>query len=201
VDGYVANQQQAGALRSSIAWALLGLVIERPSYGYELLQRFKRTYGETLALSSSAKIYTAIESLRIRSLIEEVQEREAEARTARRPKPRYRATEPGVRAYQDWLLMQLAEARQRERLFARQLAMLEPEAALGVIDLYERECLTESEPPEEAETQRQGVATRLAEEEEQLAVQVRLSWIEFARGELQALVEQGKPREEGGDPR
>jgi DNA-binding PadR family transcriptional regulator len=182
-------------MRSSIAWALLGLVIERPSYGYELQQRFKRTYDDTLGLSSPAKIYTALEALSVRSLIEDVGE-EPDPRATRLPKPRYRVTEQGVRAYQDWLLMQLAEARQRERLFARQLAMLEPQAALGVIDQYESECLQENDVPEEAETDRQGVATRLAEEEEHLALQVRLSWIEFARGELRALLEE---REEGGE--
>jgi len=187
VDEYLPNQQQAGALRSSIAWALLGLVIERPSYGYELLQRFKRTYGESLTLSGSGKIYTAIEALRVRSLVEEIHE-EHPTRTARRPKPRYRATEQGMRAYQDWLLMQLEEARQRGRLFARQLAMLEPEQALVVIDQYERECLLDSEEPVEAVTGRQSVAARLAEEEEQLGLQVRLSWIEFARSELRLLL-------------
>jgi hypothetical protein len=101
-----------------------------------------------------------------------------------------------VRAYQDWLIAQLEESRQRERLFARQLAMLEPEAALGVIDLYERECLLDNElADEELETDRQRAATRLAEEEERLAVQVRLSWIEYARGELHALLEEGTREE------
>ncbi|MCL2769085.1 MAG: hypothetical protein FWD42_03110, partial [Solirubrobacterales bacterium] len=85
-------------------------------------------------------------------------------------------------------LMQLEEARQRGRLFARQLAMLEPEQALVVIDQYERECLLDSEEPVEAVTGRQSVAARLAEEEEQLGLQVRLSWIEFARSELRLLL-------------
>lgn len=188
-------QQPAGAMRSSIGWALLGLVIERPSYGYELLQRFKRTYGETLALSGASRIYEALEALRVHALIEELPE-EPSAQPARLPKPRYRATEAGMRGYQDWLLRQLEEARQRGRLFARQLAMLEPELALSVIDEYERECLLENEELEEPETERQSVAARLAEQEESLEMQVRMSWIEFARSELKTLIAE---RAEEGD--
>lgn len=187
MDRYIAHEHQVGALRSTIAWALLGLVIERPSYGYELMQRFKRAYGETLVLSGSAKIYQAIEALAVRALIEEVRE-EPSPTSLRLPKPRYRATEEGVRAYQDWLLTQLEEARQRGRLFARQLAMLEPELALGVIDQYERECLLENDDPTEPATERQSVAARLAEQEESLDMQVRMSWIEFARSELKTLI-------------
>jgi DNA-binding PadR family transcriptional regulator len=200
VDSYVAGKEQIGTMRSTIAWALLGLVIERPSYGYELVQRFTRTYDETLALSSSGKIYVALESLQVRSLIEEVRDEPAgpSSTPARMPKPRYRATEGGLRAYQDWLLIQLEEARRRRRLFARQLAMLDPKLALAVIDQYERECLAEDEEPQEAASERQSVAARLAEEEEQLGTQVRLSWIEFARSELKLLLAQGA---EGGEQR
>lgn len=35
-------------MRSPLNWALLGLVIQRPSYGYELVQRFERIYEDAL---------------------------------------------------------------------------------------------------------------------------------------------------------
>ncbi len=57
-------------MRSLVSWSLLGLVIERPSYGYELVQRFERTYGDVLELSSPSQIYTALDALQRRSLIE-----------------------------------------------------------------------------------------------------------------------------------
>jgi DNA-binding PadR family transcriptional regulator len=176
-------------MRSSIAWALLGLVIERPSYGWELAHRFRRVYGETLSLSSPARIYEALDSLIARALIQEVNEPEPDS-PARRPKPRYRANERGVEAYQDWLLVQLAEQRHRSQMFARQLALLEPRAALAVIERYEQECLTEGEPSTPAQSEREGVAERLAEEDEHLALEARLSWIRYARHELAALIEQ-----------
>jgi DNA-binding PadR family transcriptional regulator len=187
------------AMRSPMAWALLGLVIEEPSYGHELLQRFRRSYGEALALSSPKHIYRLLDKLRLHELIVETAPRPDEKPAPNRlPKPHYRATEQGMRAYQDWLLMQLEEARERGRLFARQLAMLEPEQALAVIDQYERECLADNEEPAPIDTERESVAERLAEQEEHLGLQVRLSWIEFARSELKLLL--GQHRGDG-DPR
>jgi DNA-binding PadR family transcriptional regulator len=199
VDRSATGEQHVGAMRSTIAWALLGLVIERPGYGYELAQRFRRVYGETLALSNITRIYTALDALRVRSLIEEIPEPEPELPPTRHPKPRYRATEQGVGAYQDWLFAQLDEERQRHRLFVRQIAMLEPEAALEVLDEYERECLGQTGEPSPPASEREVVAARLAEGEERLTLEVRLSWIEYARHELQALIGKRGERAAGGE--
>jgi DNA-binding PadR family transcriptional regulator len=195
MDGSGVYQQQLGAMRSSIAWALLGLVIERPSYGYELVQRFKRTYGETLPLSSAKKIYTALDTLRVHSLIEELRGADADSTPSRRPKPHYRATAEGVRAYEEWLLIELEEERQRQRMFVRQLALLEPKVALELIDRYEEECLDEADDSSAAQTERENVAHRLAEQDEQLTLEARLSWIRYAREELADML---KERSEGG---
>jgi len=186
------HEQQAGAMRSSIAWALLGLVIERPSYGYELVQRFRRSYGETLPLSGPNRLYIALDTLKTRSMIEEVGD--PDPRTGgRRPKPHYRATEGGQRAYEEWLLSEMEEQRQRSRLFAKQLAMLEPSAALDVLDEYEREWLTQADEASPAETTREALAERLVEGEEHTSLEVRLAWIQYARKELEALqAEQAK---------
>jgi hypothetical protein len=92
----------------------------------------------------------------------------------------------------------MEEERQRQRMFARQLAMLEPEDALEVIDRYEQECLVqadESSPDDE----RESVATRLAEEDEQLALEARLSWIRYARRELSAVLGQPGTDDTGAD--
>jgi DNA-binding PadR family transcriptional regulator len=190
MDRYVASEQQPGEMRSTIAWALLGLLIQRPSYGYELVQRFKRVYGETLVLSSQTRIYTALESLRMRSLIEEVNMGEPDSSATRQPRPHYRATVDGMRAYEDWLLIQLEEERQRQRLFIRQLAVLQPDAALELIECYERECLKQADDALPATSEAEDMAERLAEEDEQLTLEARLSWIRYARRELTALAQQ-----------
>lgn len=178
----------APALQSPLAWALLGLVIERPSYGYELAQRFRQAYGETLALTYRKDVYRLLATLHEHELIEETAPSAPEKPApSRLPKPHYRATEHGVRAYEEWLLIQMEEDRQRQRLFTRQLAMLEPQAALEVIDRWEEECLTEADETSPAQSAREVMADRLADQDEQLALQARLSWIRYARHELTAL--------------
>jgi len=183
-------------LRSGLAWALLGLVIERPSYGYELVQRFERIYGAVLVLSSGSHIYRLLETLRVRSLIEEVAP-PPDMKLTRQSKPHYRATELGKLAYQDWLVTQAEEERRRARMFVRQLSMLEPQHALEVIARYEEECLQDAG---EAAAEQVGVprevAERLADEDQHLAFEARISWIEYARRELEAVVDK-RPRERG----
>jgi DNA-binding PadR family transcriptional regulator len=181
-----------------VSWALLGLVIQRPSYGYELVQRFERTFGDSLELSSPSQVYTALDTLMRRALIEEVRLSEIEAGVVRQPKPHYRATSEGVRSYQEWLIAQVREQRRRSRLFARQLAALDPMAALEVIDRYEQACLQEAGNTSLAVSGSldgpAGLAARLVSEEERLAVDASLSWIEYARRELGAMTPGRAPR-------
>ena len=186
------QRSERHAVRSSQAWSVLGLVIEQPSYGYELVQRFRRVYGETLALADSKRIYRLLDTLHTHSLIEEVLPSAEEPPAPNRmPKPHYRATEEGVRAYAEWLLIQMEEERHRRRLFARQLSMLEPRAALQVMDRYEEECLTEADEATPAQRERDVVAERLAKQDDQLALEARLSWITYARRQLVPLLSEG----------
>lgn len=181
---------QSTPMHSPINWALLGLVIERPSYAYELAQRFERTYEGALSLSSVSHVYTALAALKSRALIEEI----PGVREGRRPR-RFTATSKGLHDYREWLLGQLSEDRRRQRLFVLQLASLtrDPHEALEVIADYERACLQEaaSTPLGSA----QGVASvggtelaaRLIAEEHRLAVGAKLAWAQYARRELNGL--------------
>jgi len=180
-------------MRSPVNWALLGLVIQRPSYGYELVQRFERTYGEALELSSPSQIYSALDALARHRLIEKLPKQELEP-GVRQPKPHYRATARGTRDYEQWLICQLQEERRRSRLFAQQLAVLAPQAALGVLERCEEACLKQASAvaPEAAsgEAWREDASrltARLVSEEDRLAIGAKLSWIEYARRELTAL--------------
>jgi len=186
-------QRGATAMRSPVSWALLGLVIQRPSYGYELVQRFERTYGDALELSSPSQIYTALDALVQRGMIEELPSEEMAA-IGRQPKPHYRATAAGVSDYEQWLIAHADEDRRRGRLFAQQLAVLAPERALAVIERYERACLQEAgrtAPAARPGAGREGaggLAARLLAEEHRVATGAKLAWIEYARRELAALV-------------
>jgi DNA-binding PadR family transcriptional regulator len=181
----------ANPMQSAVHWALLGLVIERPSYGYELAQRFEHAYAGMLQLSGVSYVYTALDTLQYRSMIEEIRG----TRTGRQPKPRYRATSEGVRSYQERLIAQMHEDLRRSRLFARQLAAFaqEPEMALDVIERYGQACLEEAGetpvpvPAENGASAASGLASRLVAEERRLALEARLPWIDYARREFKAL--------------
>jgi DNA-binding PadR family transcriptional regulator len=201
------EKSQALTLRSPLAWALLGLVIEHPSYGYELARRFQSVYGEWLTLSNTRHIYRLLETLSSHGLIEALESHATEQPDTRtpqlagsgQPKPHYRATAHGVCAYEEWLLTQLLEDRRRSGLFARQLAMLEPEEAIAVIEEYERKSLTKAtQAPaskQAADESAECVAERLADEGDRLALGAKLSWLEYARRELEAeLARRGERR-------
>jgi DNA-binding PadR family transcriptional regulator len=171
-------------MHSLVNWALLGLVIERPSYAYELARRFERTYEGVLALSSVSHAYTAIGTLRARGLIEEV----PGTRSGRQPKPHYRATASGIAAYRDWLATQIGEDRRRQRLFVLQLAALarHPQAALEVLARYQETCLAQAGATALGDGGQEPTA-RLVAEENRLALGAKLAWVEYARRELEAL--------------
>src|SRR5215831_13482587 len=178
------NDRGAAAMRSPINWALLGLLIQRSSYGYELVQRFERTYADTLELSSRSQIYTALDSLARRGLIEHARNAR-DADPVRQPKLYYRATRSGVCAYERWLVEQVSDDERRSRLIARHFAALAPEHALGVLERCAQACLDAAGRLEEAEGDEHrsehpgALAERLAGEEERLRVGAILSWIEY----------------------
>jgi DNA-binding PadR family transcriptional regulator len=189
------RDRDGAAMRSPVYWAVLGLIIERPSYGYELVQRFERTYGELLNLSSPSQIYTALDTLARRALIEELPAASAAQNgVVRQPKPHYRATAAGERDYQERLIAQVGEGSRRSRLFALELAALPAQRALAVIDRYEQACLEEArrtppcEPEDRAGEAIASLAERLAREETRLTMQARLPWIEYARRQFRALL-------------
>jgi DNA-binding PadR family transcriptional regulator len=181
---------QSTPMHSPVNWALLGLVIQRPSYAYELAQRFERTYDGALSLSSVSHVYTALATLRGRALIEEVQ-----GVAAGRRSRRFTATAKGVREYREWLLSQLSEERRRQRLFVLQLAALtrNPREALEIVADYERECLEQAANTPlgsglgVASLGGSELAARLIAEEHRLAVGAKLAWAQYARRELNGL--------------
>lgn len=210
----VATERGAAALRSPVSWALLGLVIQRPSYGYELVQRFERTFGDALELSSPSQIYTALDALERRALIEKLPPGKA-SEASRQPKPHYRATADGISSHGDWLIEQVGDERRRSRLFSLQLAVLDPQAALAILARFEQICLREASGTQTAiaddpaphvgghpDGHRQAaegghavkLASRLLREEERVSVEARLAWIGYARREFAALASGRAPK-------
>jgi DNA-binding PadR family transcriptional regulator len=185
--------------QSQVQWGLLALVIERPSYGYELATRFERAYGGALRLSSTSYAYTALQALEEHGLVEEV----AGTGGGRQPKPIYRATNAGIAALKDQLISEVSGDRRRSRVSARKLAAFahEPETALALIAGIREACLLEAVQSLNARSQISTdtdpaghLAARLAAEEGRLAVDAKLRWLDYAARELQAYVERRQAR-------
>jgi DNA-binding PadR family transcriptional regulator len=184
------SARNARAMTSSVSWALLGLVISRSSYGWELAHRFERTYGDVLPVSSESHVYSALNTLEARGLIEIVPGTEI----GRQPKPHYRATPLGISSYEDWLVEQVDAERRRQELWVRQLAVFahDPVAALHVIDRFERQYLKRAG---QVGGRRDGAASDprldlidgLVAEQHRIAVGGMLSWLRSARDRFEAI--------------
>ncbi len=180
-------------MRSLVNWALLGLVIDRPSYAYELAQRFDRTYENAIALSSVSHVYIALTALEERGFVEEIEG----TRVGRQPKPHYRVTETGMEAYREWLVQQIGEDRQRQRLFVLQLGALtrRPDIALDVIDQFEKSCLAEARkaplPSIEQGAGSSALMAQLVAEENRLSIGAKLAWVQYARESFKVMRQRG----------
>ncbi len=173
-------------MTSPVNWALLGLLLARPGYGYQLMRRFEEAYGEVLVLGSESHVYTALNELSRRGLIEEVpDEPSAHSGTLRQPKIRYRATAAGAGAYRERMFEQAGADRRQSQLFVRQLAAMEhePDVALEILQRYEQACLAEARRSPAASER---LIDRLLAQESRLAMESRLPWVEYARGEFGA---------------
>jgi DNA-binding PadR family transcriptional regulator len=187
----VAGASARKPMTSPVYWAVLGLVMERPSYGYELGQRFERVYGRVLSLSNISQVYTALDVLKQRGFVEETASNPGTwSGTQRQPKVPYRATAEGRSAYREQLLARACEDRRQAHLFVRQLAAFEdePHVAAEVLDRYEKECLREARQMPRAS---QGLADRLLSEESRMTMGGKLPWIEYARRVFSALERDG----------
>jgi len=181
-------------MRSPVNWTVLGLVIERPSYGWELWKRFERLYGDVLPIAAESNVYRALDALRDRGFIEELEEARSAAGAGRQPKPHYRATADGLENYAGWVIAQVREHNRRSLLFARQLGALaqEPETALGILARYEQAWLDDKgaripTPSEFPECTVPGLADRLASAYGRDVKAATLGWIAYARREFEAL--------------
>lgn len=180
-------------MRSPVNWALLGLVISRPSYGLELARRFERSYGRVLPMSGESHIYSALNRLEDRGLIELVPGTEI----GRQPKPRYQATSLGVDSYENWLVEQIDAQQQQHELWVRQLAVFahDPQAALRVIDRFERQYLKKAgqiggPAPQIPTSPRAEVIDVLVAEQHRISIGSMLSWLRTARGRFEALAKE-----------
>jgi DNA-binding PadR family transcriptional regulator len=184
------------ALRSQVTCAVLGLVIEKPSHGYEIGQRFERRFGGFLSVGRSS-IYAALGSLHEARLIEKMAGRSTTG-VSRGAKAgaSYRATAQGARAYRCWLAERVRNDPQRVEMLGRMTlaGVHSVGAALEFIARYEQECIREAQELARPSTNGasgsvgvSGVVQRLLIEERRRMIDAQLAWIAYARAELRAL--------------
>ncbi len=196
-----ADPAGSAVLRSQVVCAVLGLVIEKPSHGYEIGQRFERRFGGFLSVGRSS-IYAALASLMEAALIEKMSGRSTTG-VSRGAKAgaSYRATARGARAYRSWLAERVRNDPQRVEMLGRMTlaGVHSVEAALEFIGRYERECVREAqelERPPGSESGCGGISElveRLLIEERRRMIDAQLAWITYARAELRAM-RAGPPR-------
>jgi DNA-binding PadR family transcriptional regulator len=178
--------------------AVLALVIERPSYSYEIWKRFEQRFSSLYPLSK-ARIYQVIDHLLANDLIEELA---TDAPTMRQPRVAYRATAEGARAHREWLAASIQEDPRREELLRRLLATgaRDARAMLQVIDVYERTCLDDvardgrafADAASDGDDRAGELRERLIAEERRLAREAQLKFISFARAHIRAALDNGR---------
>jgi DNA-binding PadR family transcriptional regulator len=177
------------AKNMALKHAVLGLVAERPSYGYQLAQRLEERFPSGGWERSG--VYGALDSLEREGYVEGVGEG-ARGETGRGP-PRkgYRVTEPGREFFREWVLAPSPFSPSRQ-MFDLKLQLAGPdlwpaltEQALGqeTYCMAELKELTDAEkenPPGQPSTWAQASAVLRRNAEIKL-LEARIEWLQEAR--------------------
>jgi DNA-binding PadR family transcriptional regulator len=183
-----------GVVASLIDYAVLALVIERPSYGYELYERFERRFGEFLP-TSQTNVYEALNRL----------EREGYVQIAGlggsrgRPRVNRSATDEGLTTYRLWLGEHLRDDPQRLELLSRlaSAGLRDLEGMNEMLDRYEEESAREARQiaipkPDPALTDPMGeLLWELLVEQRRRVAAAQLEWVAYARSRVRARAEGG----------
>jgi DNA-binding PadR family transcriptional regulator len=180
----------------SAKYAILGLVIERPGYGYQLAQRMQERFGSSAFAPSG--VYSALDQLSRDRLVRCAGE--MGAGPARRAAPRmiYEATSEGTEHFEAWMLGSSPAPPLRDELHMK-IALCRPRNLPRLIDMVygqELACisrlrdLTELNERDAAAEQEWGRMMRVLTREAEIALwRSRVEWLQGARELLAGLVE------------
>jgi DNA-binding PadR family transcriptional regulator len=183
----------------SAKYAVLGLVIERPGYGYQLAQRLEERFGCSEFAPSG--VYSALDQLSRDSFIRNAGE--MGGGTSRRAAPRtiYEATEQGIDHFEAWMLEASPAPPLRDELHMK-IALCRPVDLPRLIEMVhgqELACMgrlrdlkqrADEDPPEPHEWS--SLMRTLARDAEVAVWNARIEWLQSARELLEQLCEESE---------
>ena len=188
--------------------AILGLVIERPGYGYQLAQRLDERFGSSAFAPSG--VYSALDQLSRDELVRTAGE--VGAGPARRAAPRmiYEATDEGVDHFEAWMLGSTPAPPLRDELHLK-IALCRPRNVPPLIEMvYAQEiaCMARlSDLKQQAELERASdrlewtrLMRTLGRDAEIASWKARIEWLQSARELLERLLEETRRVERRGAP-
>jgi DNA-binding PadR family transcriptional regulator len=168
--------------------AVLGLVIERPGYGYDLARRLEERFGSSGFAPTG--VYSALDQLSSEELVRSAGARPGGANERAAPRTIYEATPKGIDRFEGWMLGDSSLAPVRDELYMK-IALSRPHNLLRLIELtqtQEQDCLSLLHQLREPVGRPQGrpkawseVAVLLVRDAEIKQLQARIEWLQKAR--------------------
>lgn len=166
-------------MRSAVNAAVLSLVIEQPSHGYEIGRRFEERYDGLLA-PRQQHVYRALRRLAQTGMVEQVPPEGLRASAS----DVWRATAKGARAYREWLRKPVPRSADAPLQIRIRLAATRADDLRTVhhlLDAYEQVVVGLGRRPRP----RSGNLIDLAlDEERRVSVDAATQWVAWVRDEL-----------------
>ncbi|HWX86988.1 MAG TPA: PadR family transcriptional regulator [Solirubrobacteraceae bacterium] len=173
--------------------AVLGLVIERPGYGYDLARRLQERFGSSGFAPTG--VYSALDQLSSDELVRSAGPRTDIGNERAAPRTIYEATPKGVDHFEEWMLGCSSLAPVRDELYMK-IALSKPHNLARLIELarsQEEDCLARLQSLKQPPGTRSGfrawseVAILLVRDAEIKQLQARVEWLQKARAIMEKL--------------
>jgi DNA-binding PadR family transcriptional regulator len=177
--------------------AVLGLVIERPGYGYQLAQRLEERCGAWGWEPSG--VYNALDQLKRERHVRAVGEKGSRGTDRGAPRVVYESTSRGVEFFEDWMSKSSALSPFRQELDLK-IVFSGPECLAGLIDqtwAQEQVCINDlralTTPTQVGSGDRMAswreAAVILQRDAEIMLLQARIEWLQNARKTMKTMLD------------
>lgn len=193
---------RCGGRPVSAKHAVLGLVIERPGYGYDLACRLRERFGSSGFAPTG--VYSALDQLSAEGLVRPAGPLLASGAERAAPRTVYEATADGIDRFDRWMASTSPLANVRDELNMK-LALSRPcdlPALIRLVTAQERECLERLATSRKIKARADGglserhpglrwreVTELLVREAETRQLQARVEWLQRARAVMVRLAE------------